>query len=52
MNVPGAGSNHVGIFVGYDEKGQALWCHENSADGNVLLNTTACFKYYYRLFQD
>lgn len=52
MNVPGAGSNHVGIFVGYDGKGQALWCHENSADGNVSVNTTACFKYYYRLFQD
>lgn len=50
MNLPGAASNHVGIFVGYNDAGQALWCHENGADGNVSVNTTTCFKYYYRLF--
>ena len=50
MAIPGAASNHVGIFVGYDERGQALWCHENSSDGNVSVNATTCFKYYYRIF--
>lgn len=50
MNLPGAASNHVGIFVGYNDAGQALWCHENGADGNVSVNTTTCFQYYYRLF--
>lgn len=50
MAVPGSNSNHVGIFVGYNESGQALWCHENSSAGNVSVNNTTCFRYYYRLF--
>lgn len=50
MAVPGSSSNHVGIFVGYNESGQALWCHENSGAGNVSINNTTCFKYFYRLF--
>ena len=50
MAVPGTASNHVGIFVGYNEQGQALWCHENSSAGNVSVNNTTCFRYYYRLF--
>lgn len=50
MAVPGTASNHVGIFVGYDESGQALWCHENSSAGNVSVNNTTCFRYYYRIF--
>lgn len=50
MAVPGSSSNHVGIFVGYNESGQALWCHENSGAGNVSVNNTTCFKYFYRLF--
>lgn len=50
MAVPGSASNHVGIFVGYNESGQALWCHENSGAGNVSVNNTTCFKYYYRIF--
>lgn len=50
MAVPGSASNHVGIFVGYDESGQALWCHENSSSGNVAVNNTTCFRLYYRIF--
>lgn len=50
MTVPGSKTNHVGIFVGYNDKGQALWCHENSGAGNVCVNDTTCFRYYYRLF--
>lgn len=50
MAVPGSASNHVGIFVGYDESGQALWCHENSSAGNVSVNNTTCFRLYYRIF--
>lgn len=50
MALPGAASNHVGIFVGYDESGRALWCHENSSAGNVSVDATACFKYYFRMF--
>ena len=50
MAVPGTALNHVGIFIGYNEQGQALWCHENSSAGNVSVNNTTCFRYYYRLF--
>ncbi len=50
MAVPGSASNHVGIFVGYNEQGQALWCHENSSAGNVSVNNATCFRYYYRIF--
>ena len=50
MALPGSDSNHVGIFVGYDEAGRALWCHENSSAGNVSVDATTCFRYYYRLF--
>ena len=50
MAVPGSASNHGGIFVGYDESGQALWCHENSSAGNVSVNNTTCFRLYYRIF--
>lgn len=50
MAVPGSASNHVGIFVGYNEDGQALWCHENSSAGNVSVNNTTCFRYFYRIF--
>lgn len=49
MAVPGSASNHVGIFVGYNEQGQALWCHENSTAGNVSVNNTTCFRYYYQI---
>jgi|GEM_PF-2380163 len=49
MALPGSASNHVGIFVGYNEQGQALWCHENSSAGNVSVNNTTCFRYYYRI---
>ena len=50
MAVPGSSSNHVGFFVGYDKNGHALWCHENSSAGNVSVNDTTCFRYYYRIF--
>lgn len=50
MAVPGSASNHVGFFVGYDKNGHALWCHENSSAGNVSVNDTTCFRYYYRIF--
>ena len=50
MAVPGSASNHVGIFVGYDERGQALWCHENSSSGNVAVNNATCFRLYYKIF--
>lgn len=49
MAEPGAASNHVGIFVGYNDSGQALWCHENSSSGNVAVNTTTCFKQFYKI---
>jgi len=49
MAVPGTSSNHVGIFVGYNESGQALWCHENASAGNVSVNNTTCFRYFYKI---
>lgn len=50
MALPGSASNHVGIFVGYDGSGRALWCHENSSAGNVSVDATTCFRYYFRSF--
>lgn len=49
-NVPGSKSNHIGIFVKFDEKtGRAVWVHENSSNVNVGVNQTNCFRLYYRL---
>jgi len=46
--VPGAASNHIGIFLGLDENGKALWVH-CSGSGGVVVNNTNCFRLYYRL---
>ncbi|MCM1412644.1 MAG: NlpC/P60 family protein, partial [Lachnospiraceae bacterium] len=46
--VPGAASNHIGIFLGLDENGKALWVH-CSGNGGVVVNNTNCFQMYYRL---
>lgn len=46
--VPGAASNHIGIFLGMDENGKALWVH-CSGNGGVVVNNTNCFRLYYRL---
>ena len=46
--VPGAASNHIGIFLGLDENGKALWVH-CSGSGRVVVNNTNCFRLYYRL---
>ena len=50
--LPGAGSNHIGYFVGYTEDGRAKWVHASSGAGNIAVNTANCFRYYYRLFED
>lgn len=46
--VPGAASNHIGIFLGLDGNGKALWVH-CSGSGGVVVNNTNCFRLYYRL---
>ncbi len=51
-DLPGASSNHIGYFVGFDENGRAKWAHASSGAGGVSVNTTNCFRYYYRLFDD
>lgn len=48
-NRPGSTTNHIGIFVGYDENGKALWVHCNGSTGNVAVNNTNCFRLYYNL---
>lgn len=48
---PGAGSNHIGFFVGYDESGRAKWVHCTGSSG-ATCNMTNCFRVYYRLFDD
>lgn len=48
--VPGAATNHIGIYVGKDENGKALWVHCNGTTENVAINNTNCFKLYYKLF--
>lgn len=46
--VPGAATNHIGIFLGMDGNGKALWVH-CSGSGGVVVNNTNCFRLYYRL---
>lgn len=46
--VPGAASNHIGIFLGLDGDGKALWVHCSGSSGAVV-NNTNCFRLYYRL---
>ena len=46
--VPGAAANHIGIFLGMDGNGKALWVH-CSGSGGVVVNNTNCFRLYYRL---
>ena len=46
--VPGAATNHIGIFLGLDGNGKALWVH-CSGSGGVVVNNTNCFRLYYRL---
>lgn len=46
--VPGAAANHIGIFLGLDGNGKALWVH-CSGSGGVVVNNTNCFRLYYRL---
>lgn len=48
-NVPGSPSNHIGIFVGFDENGKALWVHCNGSTANVAVNNYNGFKFYYQL---
>lgn len=48
-NAPGTAKNHIGIFVGYDEEGRAVWVHCNAGTNNVAVNNTNCFKWYYSI---
>lgn len=48
-SVPGSSSNHIGIFVGFDENGKALWVHCNGSTANVAVNNYNGFRYYYKL---
>ena len=49
--MPGAGSNHIGIFAGYDESGRMKWVHCAGSSGTTC-STTNCFRVYYRLIND
>ena len=42
-------STHVGIYAGKNEKGEAVWIHENAADVNVAMNTVNYWNLYCRL---
>lgn len=48
-DIPGAKSNHIGIYAGQDENGNDYWVHCNSGAGNVSYNQTNCFHYYLRV---
>ncbi len=48
-NAPGTAQNYIGIFIGYDEKGRAVWVHCNAGTNNVAVNNTNCFKWYYSI---
>lgn len=42
-------STHVGIYAGKNEKGEAVWIHENAGDNNVSMNTVSYWNLYCRL---
>lgn len=42
-------TTHVGIYAGRNEKGEAVWIHENAADNNVSINTVSYWNVYCRL---
>ncbi len=52
ISPPGAKSNHIGIFAGFDEQtGRAKWVHCSGEPRNtVVCDTTNKFSIYYRLF--
>ncbi|SDB56477.1 NlpC/P60 family protein [Butyrivibrio sp. INlla16] len=52
ISPPGAKSNHIGIFAGFDEAtGRAKWVHCAGEPRNtVVCDTTNKFSIYYRLF--
>ena len=50
LNDPSKGSdNHVGIYIGKNDKGEALWVHCNGSANNVSVNTISYWKYFRRL---
>lgn len=45
-------TNHVGIYVGKDDDGNDLWCHEKGKpESNVVVNNYDKFTVYYRVIQ-
>lgn len=53
-NVPYVSSkthtNHVGIYIGKDDNGNDLWCHEKGhPESNVVVNNYDKFTIYYRV---
>ncbi|RGC16600.1 peptidoglycan endopeptidase [Absiella sp. AM54-8XD] len=45
----GGTSTHVGIYAGKNDKGEAVWIHENAGDNNVSMNTVSYWNLYCRL---
>lgn len=44
-------ANHVGIYIGVDENGDALWCH-CSGDANTVVIDNFEFNHYYRVIDE
>lgn len=43
-------TNHVGIYIGKDNNGNDLWCHEKGhPESNVVVNNYDKFTIYYRI---
>ena len=40
-------TNHVGVYIGRDQKGNDIWCHCAGKRG-VVVETTNMFKYYWK----
>lgn len=48
-SIAGGIGNNIGIFAGYNENGDMLWIHCNDITGNVAVNNTNVFRYYYSI---
>ena len=44
-------TNHVGIFVGYDDNGNMLWAHCNALDNTVSVNSVDYWNVFIRILQ-
>lgn len=48
---PGAYENHIGIYVGTNNLGQAMWCHASTVARKVIVTTYSEFEHFYTVLE-